>query len=208
MGKFICAMGALKGGGGSTCKLRWYIVIYIWSVMGRFIAYMYVLLQTCTSLKFSLPILAALDLQEQNFNKLVFLLPLPIESPMTNNQPNTRRPKLKPWKTKAIQPTPDPQFALVRNSPFVRECVDQSTGNQNQGSSPTLAPSIVSTLARSSDIAPGKLERLKKSLPFSGSNQAIASASMKVGAFIQAELSQALHDVFHIFECCSLNLIL
>jgi len=102
---------------------------------------------------------------------------------------NTRRSKLKPWKTKPIQATSDPQFALVRNPFFaIAECFGQPTRNQTQGPSPAPTPNIASTSARSTDIAMGKLERVKNLLPFSRSNQTIASASMSVGAFIQADL--------------------
>jgi len=53
---------------------------------------------------------------------------------------NTRRSKLKPWKTKPIQATSDPQFALVRNWSFARERLDQPKRNQTQGTSPALVP--------------------------------------------------------------------
>ena len=141
-------------------------------------------LQTgCTSLKTPLPIVASLDLQVQDFNKPVFLLPL-VELQMAN----TRRSKLKPWKTKPIQATSDPQFALVRNWSFARERLDQPKRNQTQGTSPALVPNIASTSARSTGVATGKLEKLKNLLPFSRSNQTIASTSMSVSAFIQADL--------------------
>jgi len=107
------------------------------------------------------------------------------ESHMTDNQPNTRHPKLKPWKTKLIQVTSDPQFTLVCNSS--RECLDQVTRNQTQGSPPTLTPNITSTLVRSTDIAPGKLKKLKNLLPCRRSDQMMASASMNISAFIQAD---------------------
>ncbi|KIM51381.1 hypothetical protein SCLCIDRAFT_1224567, partial [Scleroderma citrinum Foug A] len=73
---------------------------------------------------------------------------------------NTRRSKLKPWKTKPIPVTSDPQFTPT------------------QGSSPTLTPNNPCTSTRSTGIAMGKLERLKTLLPFSRSNQTVASASM------------------------------
>jgi len=102
---------------------------------------------------------------------------------------NTRRSKLKPWKTKPIQATSDPQFPLVRNPSFaVGECFGQPTRNQTQGPSPAPTHNIASTSARSADIARGKLERLKNLLPLSRSNQTIASTSMSVSAFIQADL--------------------
>jgi len=112
------------------------------------------------------------------------IFPALVESHMAN----TRRSKLKPWKTKPIQATSDPQFALVRNWSFARERLDQPKRNQTQGTSPALVPNIASTSARSTGVATGKLEKLKNLLPFSRSNQTIASASMSVSAFIQADL--------------------
>ena len=98
---------------------------------------------------------------------------------MTNNQPNTRFSRRKPWKIRTLQVPSDPQFAPVQNS-----------------SLPTT---------RSIHIATGKLGRLKNLLLSSRSNQTIASASMSVSASIQAELPQTLHKVFCIIECCSLS---
>jgi len=139
---------------------------------------------TGASLKFSLPIVAALDLQVQDFQQ-TRISPAIAESHMAN----TRRSKLKPWKIKPIQVTSDPQFALVRNPSFaIAECFGQPTRNQIQAPSPAPTHNVASTSARSTDIAMGKLERLKNLLPFSRSNQTIASASMSVGAFIQADL--------------------
>jgi len=108
---------------------------------------------------------------------------------------NTRCSKLKPWKTKPIQATSDPQFALVRNWSFARERVDQPKRNQTQGTSPALVPNIASTSARSTGVATGKLEKLKNLLPFSRSNQTIASASMSVSACIQADLRPCSGDL-------------
>ncbi|KIM56435.1 hypothetical protein SCLCIDRAFT_29581 [Scleroderma citrinum Foug A] len=73
---------------------------------------------------------------------------------------NARRSKLKPWKTKPIQVTLDPQLTLT------------------QGTLPALPPNIASTSARSTDIATGKLARLKNLLRFSRSNRTIAGASI------------------------------
>jgi len=116
---------------------------------------------------------------------------------MTDNQPNIRHSKLKPWKTKPIQATSDAQFTLVRNSSFARERLGQPMRIQIQGPSPALAYNITSTSARSADIATGKLEKWKNLLSFSRSNKMIAGVSVSASAPIQAELPQVLHEVFH-----------
>ncbi|KIM67829.1 hypothetical protein SCLCIDRAFT_1071780 [Scleroderma citrinum Foug A] len=94
---------------------------------------------------------------------------------MTNNQPKIRRPKLKAWRTKPVPVTSDAQFVL------------------NQGSSSALTPNIAATSARSTDIAPGKLARLKNLLSFKRSNQAIVNGS---------------RSIFRIIKCCSLSPVL
>ncbi|KIM51385.1 hypothetical protein SCLCIDRAFT_33498 [Scleroderma citrinum Foug A] len=79
---------------------------------------------------------------------------------------NTRRSKLKPWKTKPIQVTSDSQFGLT------------------QGTSPALVPNIASTSARSTDITPGKLEKIKNLFSWGRSNQTIVGTSMIMTASI------------------------
>ncbi|KAL4062400.1 hypothetical protein V8B97DRAFT_1843586, partial [Scleroderma yunnanense] len=64
---------------------------------------------------------------------------------MVNNQPKNRLSKLKLWKTKSIEVTANPQFAL---------------------SPPALAPNIPSTSCRLTNITTGKLVSLKKLLCF------------------------------------------
>jgi len=82
------------------------------------------ILQTYSSPKFSFSIVAALDLQVQDFNKPTVAIPFVIAK---SHMANTRRSKLKPWKSKPIQVTSDPQFALVCYSSLVRERLDQPT---------------------------------------------------------------------------------
>ncbi|KAL4061684.1 hypothetical protein V8B97DRAFT_1845544, partial [Scleroderma yunnanense] len=67
---------------------------------------------------------------------------------MVNNQPKNHLSKLKLWKTKSIQVTANPQFALTQESP------------------PALAPNIPSTSCRLTNITTGKLVSLKKLLCF------------------------------------------
>ncbi|KAL4071249.1 hypothetical protein V8B97DRAFT_436854 [Scleroderma yunnanense] len=91
---------------------------------------------------------------------------------MTNNH-STRRSK-KPWKTKSVQSTMDPQFTLSQNS------------------SPSLTPNISTTSCGSSDITQGKLTRLKNLLSFNRSNQNVASPAIGGNTSVQAELQESL----------------
>ena len=86
--------------------------------------------QTCEA--FLLPTVAALNLQVQQ----TCIPPVVAESLMAN----TRRSKLKPWKTKPIQVTPDPQLTLVRNPSLARERLDRPTRNRLKGHRPLLLP--------------------------------------------------------------------
>ncbi|KIM60041.1 hypothetical protein SCLCIDRAFT_26956 [Scleroderma citrinum Foug A] len=86
--------------------------------------------QTCET--YLLPTVAALNLQVQQ----TCIPPVVAESLMAN----TRRSKLKPWKTKPIQVTPDPQLTLVRNPSLARERLDRPTRNRLKGHRPLLLP--------------------------------------------------------------------
>ena len=86
--------------------------------------------QTCET--YLLPTVAALNLQVHQ----TCIPPVVAESLMAN----TRRSKLKPWKTKPIQVTPDPQLTLVRNPSLARERLDRPTRNRLKGHRPLLLP--------------------------------------------------------------------
>ncbi|KAL4066459.1 WD40-repeat-containing domain protein [Scleroderma yunnanense] len=115
---------------------------------------------------------------------------------MVNNQPKNRLSKLKPWKTKSIQVTANPQFALVRKLSLYGNRLGKLTGKQTQESPPALAPNIPSTSCGSTNIATGKLASLKKLLRFHRPTPNIASSSIDVNPSVRAELPHALepHD--------------